>query len=101
MRKLYVKRERVLACFAIPYHCVIGRRKEEYLGWAVVFTGGDDPWVGGTSSRIPTLCREREIPCHVLPGANHSLETGDCPGDIRALSRIMEDTARFLDQPLP
>ena len=34
MRKLYVKRERALACFAISYHCVVGQSKQEHLRWA-------------------------------------------------------------------
>ena len=34
MRELYVTRERALACFALTYHCVIGRTIEEHLRWA-------------------------------------------------------------------
>ena len=34
MRKLYVTRERALACFALTYHCVIGQTVEEHLRWA-------------------------------------------------------------------
>lgn len=34
MRKLYVKRERTLACFALTYHCVLGQTVEEHLAWA-------------------------------------------------------------------
>ncbi len=60
------------------------------LGEAIVFTGADDPWVARASSRIPELCRQRGIPCFVIPKANHSLESGDCREDIRALARIME-----------
>ena len=36
---------------------------------SIVFTGLADPWVGKESSRIPQLCEERGIPCHVVPGA--------------------------------
>ena len=66
------------------------------LGEAIVFTGTDDPWVGRASSRIPELCRQRGIPCFVLPNANHSLESGDCREDVQALARIMEQTGRFI-----
>ena len=66
------------------------------LGEAVAFTGEDDPWVGGSASRIPELCRERGIPCHVIPKANHSLESGDCRRDVQALARILERTGRFI-----
>lgn len=64
---------------------------------AVVFTGDADPWVGGADSRIPELCRQRGIPCIRIPQANHSLESGDCLRDIRMLSLVMEETARFTD----
>ena len=63
---------------------------------ALVFTGSADPWVGGAESRIPALCRERHIPCFVVPGANHSLECGDVLRDIHNLLEVMEETRRFL-----
>jgi len=66
------------------------------LGAAVAFTGAEDPWVEGGPGAIPALCREHGVPCMELPGANHSLETGDPARDIRALSEIMERTARFI-----
>lgn len=31
MRKLIVHRERALACFAMKYHCVVGRDREAFL----------------------------------------------------------------------
>ena len=55
------------------------------LGEALAFTGADDPWVGGAESRVPAMCRERGIPCLLIPGANHSLETGDALRDVEAL----------------
>ena len=33
MRKLYVKRQRALACFGIAYHCILDRSREEHLKW--------------------------------------------------------------------
>ena len=68
---------------------------------AVVFTGSDDPWVGRTESRIPALCREKNIPCFVIPGANHSLECGDVLQDIRRMHEIMEETEKFLVGAIP
>ena len=67
------------------------------LGKAVAFTGGADPWVGGKESRVPALCRERGIPCLVVPDANHSLETGDVRTDLETLSVVMERTKAFLE----
>lgn len=67
------------------------------LGEAVVFTGSADPWVGGGDSRIPALCAERNIPCTLIPGANHSLETGEVGEDLRNLTLVMEQTAAFLN----
>lgn len=31
IRRLFIRRERALACFALPYHCVIGQGREEHL----------------------------------------------------------------------
>ena len=66
------------------------------LGEALAFTGGADPWVGGAESRVPALCRERGIPCLLIPGANHSLETGDLHTDLQTIIAVMESTGRFL-----
>ena len=66
------------------------------LGDAVVFTGGGDPWVGGSEGRIPALCRERQIPCFVIEEANHSLETADPLRDVRNLEQIMHDSDAFI-----
>ena len=66
------------------------------FGTAAAFTGSADPWVGGEKSRITTLCGEREIPCLVIPGANHSLETGDPMLDIDNLKTVMDRTGRFM-----
>ena len=63
---------------------------------AVVFTGGNDPWTGGAGSRIPALCARRGLPCRVIPGANHSLETGRVETDLVNLRRIMEETERYI-----
>ncbi len=66
------------------------------FGDAVVFTGTDDPWVGGRESRIEALCRERNIPCFVVPEANHSLETANPFKDIENLRFIMKETEAFI-----
>ena len=51
------------------------------LGNAVAFTGSADPWV--KEGVISELCEEQSIPCHVIPLANHSLETGRVRGGYR------------------
>jgi len=66
------------------------------FGKAIAFTGSKDPWVGGENSRIPELCEEKQIPCTVIPEANHSLETNDLQEDLRNLQRIMEETEAFI-----
>lgn len=65
---------------------------------AVVFTGADDPWVGRGDSPIPALCAERGLPCIVIPGANHSLETEDVQTDLETLRRVLEETERFIQK---
>ncbi len=66
------------------------------LGEAVVFTGSADPWTGGDKSKIAEICAQREILCHVIEGANHSLETADPQQDIAALQLIMQRTEDFI-----
>ena len=62
---------------------------------AIVFTGSDDPWVGGEHSLIPQLCEEQGIPCHVIPAANHSLETGNALKDIKILKKYLKVVREF------
>ena len=63
---------------------------------AIVFTGGDDPWTGKENSRISVLCRERNIPCTIIPYANHSLETKHVQADVAALQMVMKQTEDFI-----
>ena len=64
------------------------------IGNAVVFTGTADPWVGDHA--VSELCRQKEIPCHVIADANHSLETGNVQEDIENLGKIMKKTGKFI-----
>lgn len=64
----------------------------------IVFTGGNDPWVGGKDSRISMVCKEKGIPYLFVPDANHSLETGDPVTDVENLARIMRETERFIQR---
>ncbi len=66
------------------------------LGDAVCFTGSADPWV--KEGIIPELCLKGNISCHVIPGANHSLETQNVKEDIKNLNRIMSKTKEFIYQ---
>lgn len=66
------------------------------FGDAIVFTGDDDPWVGRDKSQILSICAKREIPCTLVPYANHSLETKDPFMDLKMLFRIMKETERFI-----
>ena len=64
------------------------------LGDAVVFTGSADPWVNGDA--ISELCQKANIPCHIIPDANHYLETGNVKTDIENLGKIMKKTKKFI-----
>ncbi len=66
------------------------------FGKAAAFTGDDDPWTGGKKSRITALCEERGIPCSLIAGANHSLESKDVFADMQVLCKVMEETRRFI-----
>lgn len=61
---------------------------------SIVFTGTADPWVEDCS--VSELCRQRGFPCHVVPDANHSLETGDVLKDVENLEKIMKKTRKFI-----
>ena len=67
---------------------------------AIVFTGDNDPWVGGIDSRIPELCREKNLPYFLIPGGNHSLETNEPMKDLIQLLRIMETAEKFISAEL-
>lgn len=66
------------------------------FGKAIAFTGSNDPWVGKENSRIPQLCAERNIPCTIIPGGNHSLETKDQQTDARNMQMIMKETKNYI-----
>ena len=61
---------------------------------AIAFTGTKDPWVG--KHTIADLCEQRGIPCYLIKGGNHSLETEDADKDIRKLRKIMKKTEKFM-----
>ena len=63
---------------------------------AIAFTGDADPWVGKENSRIFAMCKEKGIPCMLIPGANHSLETKDTDFDMKSLYRIMKETEQYI-----
>ena len=67
------------------------------LAESIAFTGSDDPWVGRKKSRIAELCKEKNIPCHIIEGGNHSLECGDALRDIENIRFVMEETADFIN----
>lgn len=63
---------------------------------AIVFTGTNDPWVGGADSRIPDICAKRGLPCMVIRDGNHSLETGDVETDLQNLQVVIREIRQFL-----
>ena len=62
MRKLYIKRERALACFAIPYHCVVGQSREEHLRWVAEQDRAELMMLHGpgTMKNGETICMEMD-----------------------------------------
>ena len=75
----------------------VGKENSRIPGEAIAFTGDDDPWVGKENSRIPALCKERGIPCRLVPHANHSLESKDVFADMKELRKVMKETEAFLE----
>ena len=72
----------VEATFAVP------------VGNAIAFHGTADPWVA--TETLTRLCREADIPLYITENANHSLETGDVPLDIRNLQAVMARAEAFM-----
>lgn len=72
----------VEATFAVP------------VGNAIAFHGTADPWVA--TETLTRLCREADIPLFITENANHSLETGDVPLDIRNLQAVMARAEAFM-----
>lgn len=64
-------------------------------GNGIAFHGTRDPWTKGVS--IEELCQKHEIPVHLIPDANHSLETGDTMPDLKNLVHIMEISREYLE----
>ena len=63
---------------------------------AVAFTGTKDPWVGKGEYSIADLCEQRGIPCYLIKGGNHSLETKDVDKYLRKLRKIMKKTEEYI-----
>ena len=60
---------------------------------AIVFHGTADPWA--RTEVITSACADRNIPLHVVAGANHSLETGDVYTDLANLQQVLEQIQKF------
>ena len=67
---------------------------------AIVFTGDNDPWIGGKDTRIPELCKEKKLPYYLIPGGNHSLETNEPMKDLIQLLGIMETAEKYISAEL-
>ena len=63
-------------------------------GSAVAFHGTADPWAN--TAAITAACRAAGIPLCLTEGANHSLETGDALGDVRALEAVLARVDAFI-----
>lgn len=69
-----------------------GRSRRSYL---IIFHGLADPWAADNDS-MRVIAEQRGIEYHELPGANHSLETGNPIVDMDSQKKTMEICQRFL-----
>lgn len=60
----------------------------------ITFIGTKDPW--SNVDEVMSLSRKNNTPIYVYDGTNHSLEAGDCMGDLDILKDVMEKTRDFL-----
>ena len=63
-------------------------------GRAVAFHGTADPWADTVA--VTAACLARDVPLHLTRGANHSLETGDVPLDLRTLGKTLWQINMFI-----
>ncbi|MCR5294364.1 MAG: alpha/beta hydrolase [Lachnospiraceae bacterium] len=63
-------------------------------GEGIAFHGTADPWA--FDADIEKGCADKRIPLITVPGANHSLETGDLMRDLSNLSSVMGTAADWL-----
>ena len=68
---------------------------EKATGRIVAFMGDKDP-IADVEDAI-SKAKEKEIPLHVYPNANHSLATGDALTDIDTLKNVMTITNEFIE----
>ncbi len=67
---------------------------EKATGSIVAFMGDKDP-IANVEDAL-SKAKEKEIPMHVYPNANHSLATGDALTDIDTLKDVMTITNEFI-----
>ena len=60
----------------------------------IAFHGTADSWAETT--QIQALAKQINLPLHLIPNADHSLETGDVLKDLDILKEIMTQTFHFL-----
>jgi len=60
----------------------------------LVFHGDADPWCD--NELCNERCEELSLTYAVVPGANHSLETGDVQKDIQTIAKVMETIGKVL-----
>ena len=61
----------------------------------IIFHGLADPWAADNDS-MRVIAEQRGVEYHELPGANHSLETGNPIVDMDSQKKTMEICQRFL-----
>ena len=66
------------------------------VGEAIAFHGTADPWAD--TAAIRRRCEAARIPLYTVENANHSLETGDVEGDIRALEDVMRRVRLYMQE---
>lgn len=65
-------------------------------GGGIAFHGTKDPWA--VTADIQEACERLNIPLYLYPEANHSLETGDIPADIRNVEDVIRHIREYLNQ---
>ena len=87
MRKLYVKRQRALACFSVTYHCILGQSQEDHLRWV-------------REQSRPELMRSRE-PGGMRNGETICLELGEGPSSIFVIAYLEQRDLMTRLLPIP
>lgn len=87
--------EKMKRAFSHAYEQLLEKQGRSRRSDMIIFHGLADPWAADNDS-MRVIAEQRGVEYHELPGANHSLETGNPIVDMDSQKKTMEICQRFL-----